>query len=164
MEMICAMEGKKGAEVLLDYVARKLDSARAAEFEKHMESCGDCRRAVNAQREVWGALDQWTAAPVSADFDARLYARIAREEAAPVWQRWLRRVFQPAVPVAIWKPAVPLAAACAVLVFGFLVRMPQAGDTTKQIRAERVDIEQVERTLEDLEMLTPVSQAPPGSM
>jgi anti-sigma factor RsiW len=156
MDMICAMQGRKGAEVLIDYCARRLAPARAAEFEKHLENCPDCRRAVNAQREVWNAMDGCTSIEVSPDFDARLYARIAEEEAAPAWRKWTRRVLTPAVPVAIWKPAVPLAAACAALVFTFVIRTPEPRETAKQLRAEHVlDIEQVERTLADLDMLTP---------
>jgi hypothetical protein len=150
------MHGKEGAEVLIGYCARRLAPAVAAEFEKHLEACSDCRRAVNAQREVWESMDGWAPMAVSADFDARLYARIAQEEAAPAWRKTLRRFFTPAVPIASWKPAVSLVAACAVLVFSFVIRTPEPRETAaKQIRTERVDIEQVEKTLADLEILTP---------
>ena len=94
---------------------------------------------------------------VSQRFDARLYARIAEEEAAPVWTRWMRRFFQPAVPVPMWKPAVSLAAACAVLGVGLAFHTPVAHDAAKQVRADNVDIEQVANALDDLEMLTPNS-------
>ena len=155
--MICPT-ATKSVEILLDYCAGTLESARAAEFAKHIEVCDGCRRVVEAQRGVWGALDGWKPVEVSPEFDARLYARIAQEPAAPQWRRWLREIFRPAVPYPLWKPAVPLAAACAALAVGFLVHTPNPGDTSKQIRAEKVDIEQVERTLEDLDMLTPLSQ------
>ena len=133
--MICPTQNRN-AEVLLDYCAGTLEPARAAEFATHIDACGDCRRVVETQRQVWGALDAWTPLEVSPDFDARLYARIAREQAAPQWRRWF------------WKPAVPLALACAVLAVGFLVRTPNE---------DKLDIQQVERTLEDLDMLTPLS-------
>jgi anti-sigma factor RsiW len=162
--MICPIRTNRGAEILWDYCARTLEPARATEFEAHMEGCADCRRAVNAQSDLWETLDLWTPAPVSADFDARLYARIAREEAAPGWMKWVRSIFSPAVPVSIWKPVVPLAAACAVLAVGFLVHTPNLAETAKTVRADKVDIEQVEKTLEDLDMLTPVPQAPARSM
>lgn len=158
--MICPINPNQKAEMLLDYCGRSMEPARAAEFERHMEECAECRRLVEAQAAVWTALDGWTPAPVSPDFDVRLYARIAQEDAAPGWRKWLRRVFSPAVPVAIWKPAVPLAAACAVLVCGFLIRMPGPQNAGQQMRADKVDIEQVEKTLEDLDMLTPVSTKP----
>lgn len=159
----CASQEETGG-IVLDYCAGALDPARAAEFKKHLGNCPGCRALVDAQRDVWETLDQWKPAPVSPDFDARLYARIAQEEAAPGWQKSLRRIFSPAALWSIWKPAVPLAAAGAVLMVGFLVRMPAPDHSAKQIRAEKVDIEQVERTLEDLDMLTPVSPAPARSM
>ena len=133
--MICPTQNKN-AEVLLDYCAGTLEPARTAEFATHIEACGDCRRVVEAQRQVWGALDAWTPLEVPPDFDARLYARIAREKRALPWGRWF------------WKPAVPLALACAVLAVGSLVRTP---------KEDKVDIQRVERTLEDLDMLTPLS-------
>jgi anti-sigma-K factor RskA len=145
--MICAKE-KQGAEILMDYCAGALDANRAATFEEHLEVCEDCRRLVQAQREVWEKLDRWTPPAVSPDFDARLYARIAREEASSSRVQWWRT---------LWTPAVSLAAACAVLAVAFLVRVPQAGDSAKQIRTDKVDIEQVEQTLEDLDILAPAS-------
>jgi anti-sigma factor RsiW len=155
--MICP-SATKSVEILLDYCAGTLDPGRTAEFGKHIHACDSCRRVVEAQRGVWSALDGWTPVQVSSDFDARLYARIARETAAPPWKRWLREIFRPAVPYPLWKPAVPLAAACGALAVAFLVHSPNPGDTSKPIRTEKVDIEQVERTLEDLDMLTPLSQ------
>lgn len=162
--MGCSLNKKRGEEILMDYCAHTLDPAQAAGFERHMESCADCRRVVEAQNEVWQLLGRIRPAPVPADFDARLYARIAQETAKPSWQRWLARMFQPAVPVAIWKPAVPILAACALLAVGFLVRTPEVTQPSPHIRAERVDIEQVERTLEDLDLLTPISQGSASAM
>jgi anti-sigma factor RsiW len=159
--MICPKElGKEGAEILVDYCAQTLDPARAVEFERHMEICGDCRRLVQAQSDVWETLDQWTPEPVSADFDARVYARIAQEQAAPAWRQWWWRISRPVSPFAAWKPAVSLAAACAVLAVAFVVHLPGTGGGASQIAPEKVDIEQVEKTLDDLDILTPVPQSP----
>ena len=133
--------------------------------EIHLKQCADCSRLVEAQKEVWGALDAWTPAPVSVNFDARLYARIAEEQAAPAWQNWLRRIFQPPLPYPLWKSAVPLIAACALLAVGLSVRTPDAIHAVQpQLRADKVDIEQVEQALEDFDILTPPAQAAPGSM
>src|SRR5229473_4720853 len=121
--MICPTV-TKSAEIFVDYCAGTLDPGRASEFSKHIEACDGCRRVVEAQREVWGALDGWTPVEVPPDFDARLYARIAQEQPAPHWRRSLTGIFRPAVPYSFWKPAVPLAAACAVLAVGFWVRTP----------------------------------------
>jgi hypothetical protein len=162
--MNCPTKRNEDAEILLDYCAQTLSPLQTAEFEIHLKQCADCSRLVEAQKEVWGALEAWTPAPVSSNFDARLYARIAAEQTAPAWQLWLRRIFQPPVPYAWWKSAVPLTAACAVLAAGLYVRTPDATDAAKSLRADKVDIEQVEQTLEDFDILTPAAQAPAGSM
>jgi anti-sigma-K factor RskA len=163
--MNCPTKRNEDAEIPLDYCAQTLSPEQTAEFEIHLKQCADCSRLVEAQREVWGSLEAWTPHPVSTNFDARLYARIAKEQSAPAWQLWLRRIFHPPVPYPLWKSAVPLVAACAVLAAGLAVRMPDAKDAvTHQVRAEKVDIEQVEQTLEDFDILTPAVQSPTGSM
>ncbi len=155
--MDCLMQAKSGAQTLLDYCSGALEPGAAAEVERHTQSCADCKRMVDAQREVWESLSHWTAPAVSQDFNARLYARIAQENEAPGWRQWLGRITRPAVPYALWKPAA-LAAACAVLVVGFLVHVPQPVQTSPHMDAEQVDIEQVANALEELDVL-----APPGS-
>ena len=163
--MNCPTKTNEDAEILLDYCAQMLSAEQTAEFEVHLKQCADCTRLVAAQKEVWDSLDAWTPQPVSNNFDARLYARIAQEQNRPAWLGWLRRIFQPPVPYPLWKSAVPLVAACAVLAAGLAVRVPDAKDAVQhQLRAEKVDIEQVEQTLEDFDILTPAVQSPSGSM
>ncbi len=162
--MNCPTKRNEDAEILLDYCAQTLSPLQTAEFELHLKQCADCSRLVEAQKDVWGLLEAWTPVPVSINFDARLYARIAKEQAAPAWQLWLRRIFHPPVPYPLWKSVVPLAAACAVLAAGLAVRMPDATDAHPQLRADKVDIEKVEQTLEDFDILTPPVQTPAGSM
>jgi len=155
--MMCDTNNKN-KNVLIDYCSGALNEAQAREVEQHIAICGECRRTVEAQNELWRALDQFAPPQVSVRFNAGLYARIAEEDCAPLWKRWMRRVFEPAVPVAIWKPAVSLAAVCAVLTFGLMVRIPNRAENVQQIRAEHaVDIEQVADALDDLELLTPGS-------
>lgn len=153
--MVCLKQSKEGAEILLDYCARVLDPACRAEVDRHLEFCAECRSMVETQTELWETLDQWRAPVVSSDFDARLYTRIAKEEAAPVWKKWTRRIFEPATPVGMWKPVVSLAAACAVLAIALTVHVPQQPSAGPQIRADQVDIEQVAKALDDLDLLTP---------
>jgi anti-sigma factor RsiW len=163
--MNCPTKRNEDAEILLDYCAQTLPPLQTAEFEIHLKQCADCSRLVEAQKAVWGALEAWTPAPVSVNFDARLYARIAEEQAAPAWRFWLRRIFQPAIPYPLWKSAVPLIAACLLLAAGLSVHMPGTPAAPHpQLRADKVDIEQVEQTLEDFDILTPSAQAPAGSM
>ena len=58
-------------------------------------------------------------------------------------------------PSARFRRVIRLAAVCAVLAVGLYVRVPGPSATDKQLTTERVDIEQVEKTLEDLDILTP---------
>ena len=153
--MSCMMQSKEGAEILMDYCARTLNPARKAEVDRHLENCAECRRVVAAQSELWETLERWTPPAVSENFDARLYARIAREQTEPAWRRWMRRYLQPATPVAFWKPAVSLAAAGAVLAVALAVHTPQRPEAAPQMHADTVDIEQVAKALDDLDMLTP---------
>jgi len=163
--MNCPTKRNEDAEILLNYCAQTLSPEQTAEFEIHLKQCADCTRLVDAQKEVWGGLEAWTPPPVSINFDARLYARIAEERTAPGWRRWLGRIFHPPVPYPWWKSAIPLIAACAVVAAGLSVRMPDATTAAQpQLRAEKVDIEQVEQTLEDFDILTPAVQTPVGSM
>jgi anti-sigma factor RsiW len=168
-------------EVFLDYCAGSLEAARAAEFERHLAGCNACTAMVAAQREVWNALDRWghaEAPEVSRDFDARLYARIAQEEAVPAWRKWLRR-FMPAAPGTGWKPAGSMAAACAVVAIAVVsiqrvdlltARAPRAVQNVAQMetdrvdaRADHVDIELVANALDELDLLMPLSQVMPLS-
>jgi anti-sigma factor RsiW len=154
--MDCITKNRDSAEVLIDYCSGALDATRAGQIEKHIVGCDGCRKIVEAQRELWRTLDGWTAPAVSENFDTRLYARIAQEDSAPAWKRLVRRIFEPAVPVAVWKPAVSLAAVCAVLTAGLMVRTPQPVTHVPQIHVEQsVDMEQVANALDDLELLTP---------
>jgi anti-sigma factor RsiW len=163
--MNCPTGKNEVAEILLAYCAHKLSPLQTAEFEIHLKQCADCSRLVAAQKHVWSALEVWTPGPVSTNFDARLYARIAKDQTLPAWQLWLRRIFRPPVPYPLWKSAVPLFAVCALLAVGLAVRMPDAGSVLHpQLRADKIDIEKVEQTLEDFDILTPPAQTPAGSM
>jgi len=165
--MDCLKNANSGAEILLDYCSGALDSARAAELERHIENCAECSRVVDAQRQLWSALDTWKTPVVSADFNARLYARIVEEKQAPRWRQWIRRITQPALPYALWKPAA-LATACAVMAVGFLVDVPRLthppAKGTTQVETQHVDIEQVANALEELDLLMPASPAPANPM
>lgn len=138
------------SELLLDYVSGKLKPEAAAGFERHIESCVQCRTFTEGQRAVWKALDSWEIEAVFPDFDDRLYARMAAEDRRSWWQRlW---------PEMTWPKAVPLAAACATLAAVLFFYSPSRhGPVTAPVKAESVDIDQVERALEDLEMLKQLS-------
>jgi anti-sigma factor RsiW len=162
MGMQCPIQ-KENAEVLLDYCARKLNPETTALLNRHMESCAECRAFAAAQMSVWEALDAWEPEPVSAAFDRKLYARIEEREAQKGWlgHMW-GRISQPAMFTPFgWRPAMPIAAACLTLVAAFVLSVPgdksareiYVDNTRDNGRVEVVDVEQVERTLDDIEML-----------
>jgi anti-sigma factor RsiW len=157
--MLCPIQEKGNAEVLLAYCARALDPGTQAVLERHIEACPECRRFAAEQRMVWEALDSWKAEPVSADFDRRLYARIEEESSSRWWQRIV-----PAGMHLSWRPALSVAAACVTLVAVFLLRAPDMpGVRPQPAKVETVDVEQAERTLEDMEMLRQFSLGTPGA-
>jgi hypothetical protein len=147
--MKCPIETKENAELLLSYSARRLNPESTAILEAHMELCPACREFRDGQRALWEALDQWEARPISPDFDRRLYRRIEEQEQLG----WWARIFGSARPMFL-RPALPLAAAaCLVLVAGFIIDNPGRVAAPVAENPQVREVEQVERTLEDLEML-----------
>ena len=149
--MRCPIETEENAEILLAYCARRLDPETNAALERHMAVCPSCRSFRDGQRSVWAALDSWEAEPISPDFDRKLYQRIEREGGASWWQR-LASPFQPM----LIRQGLPLAAAACLLVMaGMIVQRPQEPVAAMHtvVRAETVPAEQVERTLDDIELL-----------
>ena len=138
--MICLTKNEQGAELLTGYLAKTLDAAGMAEVDRHIQECADCRGLVS----VWEKLDEFAAPEVTADFDARLYARIAADDAR---QPWWRRL--------LWRPAVPLVAAGALVGLGLLM-VPRTPNVATQ--PNQMDIEQVAQAVDDLDLLTPIAQ------
>lgn len=102
--------------------------------------CADCRGLAT----VWERLDEFAVPEVTPGFDARLYARIAAEEARRPW--WLRL---------LWPPVAPLVAASVVAVALFLY-VPGKHDASKQ--PSKTEIEQVAQAVDDLDLLTPIDR------
>lgn len=149
----CPIQSGEGAAMLLDYVDRRLDSASTLELDRHIAGCVSCQELVAAQRAVWQALDTWNSEPVSADFNRKLFDRIETERANPLWRRAFAWLTEASLPFQ-FRPAMPLAAACMMLVAGFLFRAPREADIVRQeLKTELTEIEAVENTLDDIEML-----------
>jgi hypothetical protein len=144
-------------EILLDYCARRLPTDSAAILVQHMTRCEDCRRVAEAQERVWTALDEWRALPVSDDFDDRLYARISEEERRTFWARVLGERLT-------WRPALSVAGVCATLALAVFLNMPDSSHlpVAEPPRMEALETEQIERAVEDMDMLrqfsTPAQQ------
>lgn len=147
--MNCPLENNN-SEILLDYCSKQLSIESTLMVEAHLESCAECRSIAASQKAVWAALDEWEAAPVSADFDRRLYQRI-EQRGDGLWARIMG--FTSGIH---FRPAFTLAAACATVVFALVLRgpmMPVTDPSDVSVRIEVVELEQAERALEDMDML-----------
>jgi hypothetical protein len=152
--MQCPSRRKEDADLLLSFCAQTLEPEKSDSLLRHIAECQDCRTFTEAQLAVWDLLDAWEPAPVSPDFDTKLFARIALEQAAPsLWQR----IASPFSSLS-WKPAFSVGTACIALFAVFLIRSPEASHFTPMV--EKVDIEVVERSLDDMDMLTQIEPEP----
>ncbi|MFN7992824.1 MAG: zf-HC2 domain-containing protein [Bryobacteraceae bacterium] len=145
--MNCPIE-RRESEALIAFAAGELEADAAVELERHLESCAACRSFADEQMALWNALDTWKPPAISADFDQRLYRRIREETSRHWWQRLLFPL--EAMPM---RQVFPLAAAaCLLLIASIMIQRPgNVGPAAP--RAEEVRAEQVERTLDDLELL-----------
>ncbi|HEX4595709.1 MAG TPA: zf-HC2 domain-containing protein [Bryobacteraceae bacterium] len=148
-ENVCPQENGD-AELIIAYAARTLTPEEEAAFERHLESCASCRVLVVRQRAVWSALDELNPLPVSDNFNAKLYQRIAEEQQAGWWRRLIQADWS-------WRPAMRAAAACAILIVAFLVKDSGPLVAPPQQPAQpKLQIEQVESALDDMDMLKQV--------
>ena len=146
------METQETSELLLAYCTRRLDAETAVWLERHIESCPACGETYRAQQVVWRALDEWDAAEISPDFDRRLYRAIDERVRTSWWQRLSRGI----EPLSIHRGLPLAAAACLLVMAGVIVN--QQGDVRpapgpETLRIEAVAVDQVEKTLEDMELL-----------
>jgi len=158
--MDCPIKTQGNTDWLLDYAAGRLRDERNGLLARHMETCGDCAGFVRAQQAVWNALDQWDPEAVSMDFDRRLYRSIEEARPSSGLPRMFRRLFRPLQP--LWRPVVPLAAACLLIVAGVMLHRPQTviAPADGTARVEKIEPEQVERTLDDMQMLRELAGTP----
>jgi len=141
--------------ILVEYSARKLNAAETARVDEHLKACPDCRGIAEGQRAVWEAMDGWEAAPVSPDFDRRLYQRIEKEVS------WLERLMRPFRPLFV-RHGLPIAAtACLLLVAGVLLQRPS--DAPVSGGKPEISAEQAESALQEMEMLREFSRMTPAA-
>ena len=155
--MQCPAQNDDDNGILMDFCARKLPPADESAVERHVETCPDCRRAVDTQRRLWGLMNEWEVEPISRDFDRRLLQRIERKpETTWVWQvaAWLK---------AAWKPAIPVVLTTATALTILVMRDPAPAPPPipQSASVETLDADQVEQTLDDLNMLHQI--APPSA-
>jgi hypothetical protein len=151
--MVCPVQNSGNPGILLDYCARRLDSQTMAAMTRHMSACPECRKFAEAQEQVWSALDAWDAAPVSSDFDEKLYARISSYDRRKFWSRVFGEGFS-------WKPALSFGAALTTVAVAVVLNVPDRHQIAPSpavlqpaAQVETLEPEQIERSIEDFEML-----------
>ena len=161
----CPLQTNEGADLILDYCSNRLEPDQVIAFERHVQSCEECARVVDAQMAVWKALDSYDAMPVSEDFDEKLWKRIEESEARPWWRRIVDGPALGWSSVFAWKPAMVTMSACAAVFAVMVVTSPSSstdsGSKTPPVVVEKamserpaaVDLDQIEGTIEDMDML-----------
>jgi anti-sigma factor RsiW len=156
--MHCLMKSQEEAALLLDYCAGRLNDSSAREVQRHMAECVACSEFVAGQQALWNVMNNWPAPPVSTDFDLGLERRIREADSSS----WIERAWHGLRP-AFARPALALAALCMVMVAGLLLQNPRTGVAPaddSHVRVEKIEPEQVERALDDMQMLRELSSAP----
>lgn len=156
--MRCPIEAGNEKTLMVALAAGTLTPAEQETLERHIDECAGCRRLADEQKAVWSALDAWTVPTVSENFDQRLHARIAVEARRPWWKCEWDSLSHGRFS---WKPVLPVAAACVALFGVFLVHNPVSLGTSRTAPAaviqtqdaQKVDVDQVERALDDIDML-----------
>lgn len=152
--MMCPIESRE-TEVLMAYSSGKLHAGLTPALAGHLENCPACREFVHAQRAVWDALDVWQAAPVSADFDRRLYQSIDQHVS------WFDRVLRP-FHWGGFRQAFPIAASAGlVLMAGLLLQHSSVTPAVQQQNTAQMDAlqpEQLELALDEMEALSQLSR------
>ncbi len=155
--MRCPMKSHQEAAVLMDYCSGRLAEDAAPDLELHLAECAACAEWVSAQKALWSVLNEWQAPPASAGFDRSLERRMW-QTGDPSWLDRLRAVVWPARPAlghsALGRPVLALATLCLVMVASLLLQNPWTQPPPEsQVRTEKIEPEQVERTLDDMQML-----------
>jgi anti-sigma-K factor RskA len=153
----CPAKARESTQVLIDYCAGMLEAEVAAALEGHIKQCDACREFCRAQARVWSALEAWEPEPISQGFDERLLENIEAGDRASLRQR----IWHAAASFR-WRPVLPLAAAAIVIVAVLLMRTPSGTNTPVAVKnADVVDVDQVEKALDDIDMLKQLYAAPP---
>ncbi|HYL36262.1 MAG TPA: hypothetical protein VEV17_10155 [Bryobacteraceae bacterium] len=147
--MECSLKAGVADELVAGYTARTLDSQTETDFARHLGGCESCRELLARQQAVWSALDAWRPQELSPDFDQRLFQRIAEQEQTV----WWRRLFQPRWA---WAPALPVAAACAVLVAAFVLKDAWQTEAPSHSQPKARIEQQVVHALDDMDMLSQI--------
>jgi anti-sigma factor RsiW len=141
-------------ELLVALAAGELTLDCVQELESHLAVCPACRSAATEQAAVWRSLDAWDAPPVSVDFNRRLYSRI-EQGAGLSWFQRLAHAFR-SMPL---RQALPLSATAGLLLMAGLIAYNPIHPAPAAPNGNIVRANQVERTLDDIELLRQFNSA-----
>jgi len=152
--MKCPIESRE-TEILLAYSSGLLEAEQAPLLTGHLEDCAACRRFVSEQQAVWDALDTWQPAPVSTDFNRRLYQRIEQPHS------WFDRLAH-SLHWGGLRQAIPLAASAGlVLMAGLLLQhnfsAPPVAHHNSAVM-DSIQPEELENALSEMEALSQLSR------
>ncbi|HXX48873.1 MAG TPA: zf-HC2 domain-containing protein [Myxococcota bacterium] len=92
------MDCQRDPEIAAAYVDGELGPAELAELEVHLAGCAACREQVAAERRLGELFATLPSVQAPGDFEARFWARIARErDPDPGLMARVRRWFTPRV-------------------------------------------------------------------
>jgi anti-sigma factor RsiW len=128
---------------LVAYLDLETGPTERQQLEAHLAGCAACRAALEAERRLSGVLASLPALEPPADFEARFWARIAREQEAPLG--WRARLFSRRLVLTLGGAAVLALAAI------FSLRGRTDPDADWQIEATSEDYELLEDP--DLELI-----------
>ncbi len=123
------MDCKRDREEISAYLDGELAPAARTELESHLDSCAECAAQLAAQRKLGDMFAALPAVTPAGDFEARFWARIAREaDREPTLAERLRAYFSPGRMLAL--------AGAAALALVFALGLPRS--TTVESAAETV--------------------------
>ncbi len=101
-------------------IAGRGSDSRRAQLDAHLDACPECRRALEAARELYAAINQGIATRVegvpAGDFAARVRMRLAEEGERAEVRSWWRR--------SIWIPALGSVALALLILSIWIARRP----------------------------------------
>ncbi len=154
--MRCPSESGDSADLLVEYCAGTLNRETVEQLEEHLAICPACRSVCEAQKATWDVLDVWEPGPVPADFNRKVLERIEALNAQPWWKRWLA-----GLGFSGWRPVAAVAMVAGVLAVVLVLRPdaspPPPPAQTKAASSEKLDPDQLEQALDDMDMLQHLS-------
>ncbi len=156
-----AMTNCPTEDILLDYTAGQLGPEQSAQFERHADGCARCSQLRSAQATIWLALDEWKPAPVSEGFNRELWRKIDAD-ANSGFSR-----LRSGLRFNLWKQVAPLGVATAVIITAFVfdhnVKQSAPVPAGSAIVVTVSDADQLERTLDDIQLLREVDAVQTGA-